>query len=96
MGAECEGREGYDDISVGAPVTVTNESGTTIATARLSQGEIVDTYRASVITCEWSFAIEDVPDAEFYDIEVSHRGTLTYSREEMEKMEWEVAFELGG
>ena len=92
-GDGCEGREGYDDIVGGAQVLVSDEAGTTIASSRLEPGEIVRAHDG-IITCEWSFEIADVPEAKFYEIEVSRRGGLKYSKAEMEGLDWEVPFFL--
>lgn len=94
VGGSCEGSGGFDDIRSGASVVVRNEEGTTIASGRLEPGEITSVYKGTIPTCEWAFEIRDVPDAEFYEIEVSHRGGLQYSKAEMEEMNWEVAFSI--
>jgi hypothetical protein len=36
-----------------------------------------------------------VPDANFYQVEVSHRGAVTYSKDDMDKRQWIIAVELG-
>ena len=45
--------------------------------------------------CTVAFELE-VPDAEFYEIEVGRRGELSYSRSELEAMDWDVELTLGG
>lgn len=94
VGGSCEGSGGFDDIRSGASVVVRNEDGTTIASGRLEPGEITSVYKGTIPTCEWAFEVRDVPAAEFYEIEVSHRGGLQYSKAEMEEMNWEVAFSI--
>ncbi len=85
----CEGEGGYDDMREGAQVTVRDGSDELIASGRLAEGEVVTGG------CEFSFAVQDVPTAAFYTIEVSHRGGLAYSAAEMEAADWDVAFTLG-
>jgi hypothetical protein len=86
----CTGEGGYDDIRAGAAVIVKDESGKVLATGSLGSGKITDPA-----TCEFSFSLADVPDAKFYQIEVSHRGALTYSRDDLDKRGWKVEFTLG-
>jgi hypothetical protein len=83
VGSDCQGSAGYNDIGPGASVTVRNESGETIGTANLSNGDYV-----SGVGCDYTFTVEDVPDAKFYRIEVSHRGEVEYSFRQMEATDW--------
>lgn len=87
---QCFGDGGYSDLREGAQVTVSDESGATIAVGELGRGESVESRY-----CEFSITVEDVPAATFYSIEVSRRGQLRYSMAEMERMDWEVGFSLG-
>jgi hypothetical protein len=89
VGAACVGSSGYDDIGPGTTVTVRNEEGETIGTGRLSEG-----VHAEGFGCDYTFSVE-VPKAQFYRVEVSHRGELEYSASEMEENNWEVATSLG-
>ncbi len=45
--------------------------------------------------CQFTFELEEVSEAEFYAIEVGDRGEQTYSLDEMNEMDWTVAFSLG-
>jgi hypothetical protein len=91
VSSNCTGSSGYDDISSGTSVTVRNETGKTLATSALGQGEF-----AAGVGCDFPFTIEDVPDAAFYRIEVSHRGEVEFSRAELEQKDWKVSLSLGG
>lgn len=74
----CSGTDGYSDISVGTQVRVSNTAGHIVALGELEPSS----YRPG--ECEFTFEVTGVPQGEeFYQIEVSHRGTLTYSEEEM-------------
>jgi len=101
----CSGKDGYSDIAAGAQVLVKDGSGDIIASGRLGQGEgaLVDPAdkdaRWSTFVsyyCEFPFVIEDVATVDFYTVEVSHRGGLTNTREELEALGWNISFELGG
>ena len=85
----CAGNGGYDDIDMGALVVVRDASGQTIATSDLGWGRERDG------ACRFDFEVPDVPKADFYEIEISHRGGLSYSYDEMEALGWDVAFSLG-
>jgi hypothetical protein len=87
--SEIGGTGGYSDIALGAAVVVKNEHAETIATGRLELGT------DELGSCTYPFRLADVPSSEFYSIEVSHRGALTYSHEELEGLEWQVVFSLG-
>jgi hypothetical protein len=89
----CVGDGGYSDIGPGAQVTVTDQKGELIATGTLSMGERGMTNDTWV--CRFAFTVPDVPGADFYTIEVSHRGGLTYSTAEMDAQGWTVGFTLG-
>jgi hypothetical protein len=85
----CEGTGGYSDISAGAAVTVRDGEGSMLATSDLDSGE------DDGFGCTFPFTVQDVPNAHFYEIEVSHRGSLSYSKDEMQANRWTVDFSLG-
>jgi hypothetical protein len=88
----CFGTGGYSDVGAGAQVVVTDRAGTVIASGDLGPGSVQSVEGLEV--CQFSFAVE-VPDTEFYRFEVSDRGSLTYTREELENAGWQVDFTLG-
>ena len=45
--------------------------------------------------CEFEFTVDGVRDADFYTVEVSHRGGLSFSKAEMEANGWTVEASLG-
>jgi hypothetical protein len=77
----CEGTGGYKDIQAGTAVTVRDEKGTVIATTQLGPG----TYDPSSHTCSFKFRVIDLDDHPFYQVEVSHRGAITESKEEVSR-----------
>jgi len=90
IGAGCTGVGGYDDLSAGTAVVVKDEGGKVLATGSLDSGKI-----SALETCQWSFTVSNVPDAKFYQIEVSHRGAVTYSKADLDKAGWKVQLRLG-
>jgi hypothetical protein len=90
---DCYGTEGYDDIEQGAQVTVKNGSGKTLAVSDLQAGSSDD--EDFMVSCEFGFVVRDVPDASFYDVTVSHRGGVSFSKDEMERKNWHVRLTLG-
>jgi hypothetical protein len=91
-GYKCAGSGGYDDIGQGAQVVVKDGSGNTIATGELHEGRSQRSYASS---CSFDFAVTNVSAVDFYSIEVSHRGAITFSREELEAKGWNVGVTLG-
>lgn len=89
---------GYGDLQPGGNVTVTNEHDTVIATGSLESGSFHDEFPGSsalsVGECVFPFTVE-VPRASFYSIEVTHRGKLTSSYDEMVSNNWTFASSLG-
>jgi len=70
-----------------------NESGTVIATGTLDRGASDATY--PTVVCHFSFTISNLPDAKFYSIEVTHRGALTYSQDQLNSDGWKVEASIG-
>jgi hypothetical protein len=88
-GQGCEGTSGYDDIDQGTQVTVTDGGGKTLGVGALGIG------RSESEICTFEFSIPNVADADFYKIEVSHRGELSYSKQELAAKGWRVEVALG-
>lgn len=85
--ATCWGTGGYSDIAAGAQVRISNASGKIVAVGELEPSS----YQTG--ECEFSFEVTSVPKGEkYYEIEISHRGALTYSEAEMQE---ELALQLG-
>lgn len=93
----CVGEEGFDDIQEGAQVVIRDGDGTTIANSALGPGEATSdsTGPGSLWYCVFAFSVEVPAGEPFYSVEVSHRGEVTYSAEEMEAADWVVSLELG-
>jgi hypothetical protein len=81
---------GYTDIDDGAQVTVTNSKGKIIGASSLhAKGPTSDGE------CVWKFAVDGIPDSDFYKVEVAHRGGLTFSKDEMTANHWKAQLTLG-
>jgi ABC-type uncharacterized transport system permease subunit len=80
--------KGYSDISSGAGVTVKDGAGAIIGVSKLEEATT-----AAQDYCVWPFSVT-VADADFYSIEVSHRGEVTYSRADLESMGWTLGLTL--
>ena len=48
------------------------------------------------VGCTYKFTIPALPDSDFYKVEVSHRGGITYSKADLEAQGWSVSTSLGG
>jgi len=90
VGFTCSGRGGYSDMKEGATVTVTDDSGRIIKVSELSTG-----VYGSSSSCVFKFKAEKVPYSEVYQIEVSHRGKVVYSRQAIIDANYTVNMTLG-
>ncbi|WP_215789706.1 hypothetical protein [Paractinoplanes bogorensis] len=75
----CAGNGGYDDISDGASVTVTDAGGEIVGLGSLTGSTMV-----SGTECDFSFTVTGVPAGKgFYGVEVSHRGSVKYAEADL-------------
>ncbi len=93
-GGHCYGTGGYSDMAQGASVTVRDGSGHILATSNLGTGTggAVASFAG---LCKFTFSAE-VPETNFYSVEVANRGQLNFSLAEMKKNNWHVDLSLGG
>ena len=91
-GDSCSGSGGYRDIREGATVTVKDEAGTLVGSGSLGPGRISD---ESLRLCVFPIEVKGVKDANFFQVEVSHRGGLSYSKADMERNDWTIHSSLG-
>ncbi|WP_433445667.1 hypothetical protein [Nonomuraea sp. CA-141351] len=73
----CSGKGEYADIRQGAQVVVTDAAGKTIGVGKLGSGVHVEEG------CVFRWALAVAPGADFYGVEVSHRGLSKYSAAQM-------------
>lgn len=76
-GYDCVGTKGYDDLSPGAAVKISDEAGKLLAKGTLDSSTGGSSY------CVFSFTVSGVPrGSKFYEVEVAHRGGISYTEEE--------------
>lgn len=83
-GPSCAGDGGFDDIAVGASVTVTDGSGTVVALGKVDTSNPTDFDSDTTSAggqrargCNFTFTVTGVPPGKgFYGVEVSHRGAV--------------------
>lgn len=90
----CYGTGGYSDIRSGGQVLVKDASNKLIAQGVLGSGSH-PAGKYSNVVCELPFTVRDVPDTDFYLIEVSHRGEISHTKQELEATGWTIGFTLG-
>ena len=90
----CYGTGGYSDMDGYIPITVWDGSGKMIATGHTSNGKRPNGEYSSVV-CIFTFEIDNIPESNFYTIEIGRRGKLNYSFNQMQEMGWDLALSLG-
>ena len=86
----CQGASGYSDIRAETQVTVSDAGGKVLAAGQLKSGSWDGAY-----SCVFGFSVSGLPDADLYQVEVSHRGKLVYSRQDLDSKDWKVALRIG-
>lgn len=77
-GCGYAGSGGYADVRAGAPVTVKDSAGKTLALGQLGTG------KAEGKVCRFDFTVGGVPSGEeIYGIEVGRRGVVQYTEDQM-------------
>jgi hypothetical protein len=79
---------GFDDIRTGTQVTVSDAGGKVIGTTSLTGGTM------DAKGCHFTFAVPSIPKSDFYKVEVSHRGALSYSYSELQQRNWTIETKL--
>lgn len=85
----CVGQDGFADLELDAQVVIMDGAGSTIAKGATGRGKPLSS------SCEFPFTVRNVPDSDFYSITIGRREGPTYSREEMEQMNWNIALSIG-
>ncbi|MGW6503003.1 hypothetical protein [Nonomuraea angiospora] len=84
-GQLCAMGGGYSDIRAGAQVVVTDDAGKTIAVGQLEPGKILlpraDAWGTR--SCVFPFTVQAPGGYRFYGIEVTHRGVVRYTAEQL-------------
>lgn len=86
---QCNGTNGYDDMSPGTQVVVKDASGTVLGASSLQPGEPDDS-----VTCVFPFEVEGVPSgvSNLYSVEVGTRGAFNFSEEEADQIELSLGY----
>jgi hypothetical protein len=92
----CHGKGGFSDIAPGAPVAVRDGTGVVIATGSIAFDAAWSPIVFDTVPCDFTFAIQDVPDTGFYSIDISHRKGQPYSKADLSSAGWHVDLTLGG
>jgi hypothetical protein len=92
-GTYCEGKGGYSDIRSYMPVTIRDENNTILASGETGSG-MTPEGRFSRIVCKFDFKVGSIPTAKFYIVQIGRRGGITYSFDQMQKNNWEVALKI--
>lgn len=77
----CTGMNGYNDITEGAEVVVSDDSGATLAITNLGPG--VPGKAFIFEGCKFAFTASVPSGHRFYGITVSHRGTVKFTEQQM-------------
>jgi hypothetical protein len=79
---DTDTEEGHSDIGEGSPVTVYNSAGQIVAIGALGKGRTLGPARS----CLFPFEVAGIPSgSKFYQVEVSHRGKVTFSSSDVEQ-----------
>jgi hypothetical protein len=83
-GQLCAVDGGYADLRAGAQVVVTSE-GKTLALGRLGDGklQLPDLDEWGTRSCVFPFSVQAPGGYDFYGVEVTHRGVLRYTAEQL-------------
>lgn len=88
----CFGTGGYQDLSAGTQVTLTDEANDVIGSTSLDDGVPGD----SIYSCQFNFTFSTVAKkANFYSVEVGGRGKITNSASELAGNGWVFDLTLG-
>ena len=77
----------FADVVAGGPVTIKDGAGAVLATTELVGGTL------SARGCTFTFSAE-VSDADFYQVAVTRRGSLNFSRTDLATTGWRVLARL--
>jgi hypothetical protein len=93
-GQPCKAADiGYSDIGKDTPVTVNDGSGAVVGRATLGEGRLRVTVLARQ-DCVYAFSLS-LPDRDSYVVEVASRGSVTFSRADLQRAGWTVTLAIG-
>lgn len=83
----CQGTGGFSDFVVGRAIVLFDAQGEQIGLGALSEGTPLETDDLGTV-CEFTFAFAGVPDSPSYGFYVEDRGTVVYSKLELQRSGW--------
>ena len=90
-GDYCSGDGGYGDIGPSTQVKLRDGKGESLATGNLGAGE----WDSSNDSCVFMWELSDVPEEDFYRLEIGRRGELEYTLDEMRSNDWNIETSIG-
>jgi len=96
FGAPCRGADaGYPDLRQGTTVTVKDGAGATLGTVALQGGTLRrGPLRGRDDDCVFSFSLT-VPERDAYRIEVGRRGSVRFTRSDLQRSNWKADLTIG-
>jgi hypothetical protein len=85
----CRGIGGDADITPGTGIVLRDDTGRVVARSTLGDGS------EDAAGCTFPFTLYAVPHSEAYELQVGSRGSLTYAREELDRLDWTVELSSG-
>lgn len=85
-GETCYGTGGFTDLTVGARITVTDASDTTVGVGTVDSAVVVVRTDTALRTCRFSFAVDDVPrGSASYSVKIARRDGPAYTEDELSR-----------
>lgn len=86
-GTRCTASAGYNDVSEGTEVVISDDGNSTLTITTLDAGVLgSSTSSGTIDACEFSFTAT-VPTVDFYGIQISHRGIVKFTQAEISSAE---------
>ena len=87
-GDTCTAKDGYDDVTSGSQIVISDAAGKTIALGALGGGSIAIPAGGVPLNarCQFPFTVQDVPPGgKFYGVHVgnTNRGTVQYTAKQL-------------
>jgi hypothetical protein len=82
QGTPCKGKDAYADLNTGAKITFKDETGKTMTTGGLPQGQVANDV------CVWHFVVHNLPEMASYSFEVGNRGVNALPLKDLQDKNW--------
>jgi hypothetical protein len=87
----CTPADGYADVTSGAQVTVTDDTGRSVAVGQLDVGVVEKPASGGFPVCAFSFHVDVPAGHPLYGVEVGHRGKVTFTARQLATSEIEMS-----